>query len=124
MVRGMPLKLMHFRPTSRISSAAATGVVSGCEAATACRIGSESGELSVNVEAAYQTTEPSVTSDQIRGWMGGWVTYRNGQPRARAEAAVRRIPGNRCVDITNGRRRRRRARPCEWRVNERFKRLR
>lgn len=47
MVRGMPLKDMHLRPTSRISSAAA-----GVDEATLCRMGRASGELSVNVAAA------------------------------------------------------------------------
>lgn len=48
MVRGMPLKEMHLRPTSRMSSADEVD-----EEATLWRMGSESGELRVNVAAAW-----------------------------------------------------------------------
>lgn len=54
-VRGMPLKLMHFRPISRMNSAVGTSLpLAPCAAdATRCSAGNESGELSVNVAAAY-----------------------------------------------------------------------
>ena len=54
MVRGMPLKLMHLSPTSRISSAAESGVseAGDCVVATWWRMASEAGELCVNVAAA------------------------------------------------------------------------
>lgn len=51
-VRGMPLKLMHLRPTSRMNSAVRVSDPACCEEATLCRTDSESGELSVNVAAA------------------------------------------------------------------------
>jgi hypothetical protein len=53
MVRGMPLKEMHFRPVSRISSAVVRGVREGeREGAREWRARSEAGELRVNVAAA------------------------------------------------------------------------
>lgn len=57
MVRGMPLKLMHLSPTSRISSAVCVALAPACAAATSNRTGSASGELRVKVAAAY--TRPS-----------------------------------------------------------------
>ena len=55
MVRGMPLKEMHLRPTSRMSSAASRGVKeeSGGEEAVSSREGRDAGELRVNVAAAW-----------------------------------------------------------------------
>lgn len=61
MVRGMPLKEMHLRPTSRISSAAWTGDAEDGEdgdEARAWRWVREEGELSVNVAAAYLVPFP------------------------------------------------------------------
>lgn len=54
MVRGMPLKLMHLRPISRISSAAERGDSEEREGsvATLWRTAREAGELRVNVAAA------------------------------------------------------------------------
>lgn len=58
MVRGMPLKEIHFNPTSRISSAVASfgfAMFEGAdEDATLCRAESDSGELRVNVAADCQ----------------------------------------------------------------------
>jgi hypothetical protein len=53
-VRGMPLKEMHLRPISRISSAVVSGVSDGVwEGARSCRMSREAGELRVNVAAAF-----------------------------------------------------------------------
>jgi hypothetical protein len=57
MERGMPLKLMHLRPTSRMSSAVWMGSLGlglwwPGEDATSWRMVRESGELRVNVAAA------------------------------------------------------------------------
>lgn len=51
MVRGMPLKDMHFRATSRMSSAVWTGVEVDEEEATECRMVRDSGEFIVIVAA-------------------------------------------------------------------------
>lgn len=54
MVRGMPLKEMHLRPTSRMNSAASRGVRGEGEVeAVWRREGREAGELRVNVAAAW-----------------------------------------------------------------------
>jgi hypothetical protein len=53
MVLGMPLKEIHFSPTSRMSSAPAVAVIVGPEEALSCRATRASGELSVKVAAAY-----------------------------------------------------------------------
>lgn len=60
-VRGIPLKLMHFRPTSRISSAVDASVPAFCAEATLWRTDSESGEFRVNVAAVYESRPLSVT---------------------------------------------------------------
>lgn len=52
-VRGIPLKLIHFRPTSRMNSAFWTAELGSFDDATWWRTGRESGELRVNVAAAY-----------------------------------------------------------------------
>src|SRR5690348_2491347 len=54
MVRGMPLKEMHLRPTSRISSAVASGERLVCAGARSWRTRREAGELRVNVAAACE----------------------------------------------------------------------
>lgn len=55
MVRGIPLKLMHLRPTSRMSSAMATLSSVDWEEEVACwkRMPRESGEFMVIVAAVY-----------------------------------------------------------------------
>jgi hypothetical protein len=56
MERGMPLKEMHLRPISRISSAVGRGADDEGEevvVATEWRMRSEAGELRVNVAAAW-----------------------------------------------------------------------
>lgn len=54
MVRGMPLKDIHFRPTSRIVSAVVTAEVEGWEEAMEWRMRRESGEFMVIVAAAFR----------------------------------------------------------------------
>jgi hypothetical protein len=61
MLRGMPLKEIHLRPTSRMSSAAATSgrdvLEEEAEAwATLWRTASDSGELRVKVAADYPSS--------------------------------------------------------------------
>lgn len=61
----MPLKLMHLRPTSRINSAAWTSF--SCWDAMAWRMGSESGELRVNVAAAWDLLDDASYFYKLNG---------------------------------------------------------
>lgn len=83
MERGMPLKEMHLRPTSRMSSAVWTGESAKGEVeATSWRMARDSGELRVNVAALCVVVSESsdVETRRERGDGGGDV--RREQPRA------------------------------------------
>lgn len=143
-VRGIPLKEMHLRPTSRMNSAVRTCAVwesPRSAEATVCRIERASGELSVNVAAAYpyhvslssssSFSSPSSlhTNPPARynaSSMAQKETHRDRQPRPRTNPPPPRLARNPPKQIPHGRRRRSalcdpvRPRPRKGRVDERL----
>lgn len=116
MVRGMPLKPMHLRPTSRMNSAFWTAE-SGClEDATLWRTGRESGELRVNVAAAYTVSDCLLCSEVS--------SYRDSEPGPNAEVPHGSIIRDRLEQLLNLLRRRPRSRTRKRRIDQSLERSR
>jgi hypothetical protein len=91
----MPLKEMHLRPTSRISSAAWT--LDPRVDATLWREASDSGELRVKVAADCDWLAHALSGLQL--------TYRDCDPWLQADFVLRGLVGDGLVDIRDARRR-------------------
>lgn len=83
MERGMPLKEMHLRPTSRMISAVWTGESAEGEVeATSWRTARDSGELSVKVAALCRIVSEGSEAQTGRERGDGGGDVRRGRPRA------------------------------------------
>ncbi len=121
MVRGMPLNEMHLRPTSRMSSAAARGVIVELDegdVATWWRMEREAGELRVNVAAALQGRWSAVCDLELKTSLRLGATHRQRQPRPRAISPLPRFAGDPLVDVLDLAGSGRLAGTCKRRIDE------